>query len=241
MKTICLAHTKGRDGVILIARYAPPSFKVSDDGPFHRPALAPSEVALRRFKAAMKDNPPAWEVERLQDEFRRAYLDDVLRPLARRGLTRWAKGLEDLTDPHEPLLACFEKPGEFCHRRLLADFLGQEIGLIVPEDDTRPRQGDLLSVPVREPAPLIPPDRERCQAFLPQGPTFMYLGPPPPPERCPARPTVIVTECAPSPKDGQRGSMSLCPACFERFSKAFGPGHATVEHLGGTTTSGSQR
>jgi len=33
----------------------------------------------------------------------------------------------------DAILMCWEKPGEFCHRRLVADWLFNEIGLIVPE------------------------------------------------------------------------------------------------------------
>ena len=81
---------------------------------------------------------------------------------------------------------------------------------------------------------LIPPDFEQCQAMLPQGPTFMYLGPPPKPERCPNKPTMIATEKRPG-KDGKIGSMSLCYSCYERFLKAFGPDHASVVPIVETT------
>lgn len=31
------------------------------------------------------------------------------------------------------VLLCYEKPGQFCHRRLVAEWFEQELGLVVPE------------------------------------------------------------------------------------------------------------
>lgn len=64
--------------------------------------------------------------------------------------------------------------------------------------------------------PLIPPDRERCQAEHEEG-SFMTLGPRGM-VRCENKPVVIVTEKDPGP-DGQCGAMSLCPECLTIFVK----------------------
>ena len=41
------------------------------------------------------------------------------------------KVLQDL-GPHAILL-CYEKPGDFCHRRLVADWILDKIGITIPE------------------------------------------------------------------------------------------------------------
>lgn len=65
----------------------------------------------------------------------------------------------------------------------------------------------------------LPPDYDRCQAETRPG-SFMTLGPRQW-VRCPNPPTVISTELVPDPKDGQRGSMSLCDECLAVFKKRF--------------------
>lgn len=67
---------------------------------------------------------------------------------------------------------------------------------------------------------LTPPDPERCQAEMR---SFMTLGPGR--NRCNNRPTVIATERKPG-KDGQSGSMSLCPECQKVFKERMGIGFA---------------
>lgn len=68
---------------------------------------------------------------------------------------------------------------------------------------------------------LIPPDRKQCQAEIREG-TFMSLGGSPHRlTRCKAKPTMIITENQPG-RDGQRGSMSLCPSCWVVFQKQEG-------------------
>lgn len=76
---------------------------------------------------------------------------------------------------------------------------------------------------------LIPPDRERCQAFRPNTSWSPFaLGPADVDDkghlhggsrqvdrqyRCPEKPVCIVEEREPD-DDGQKGSMSLCADCF---------------------------
>lgn len=93
---------------------------------------------------------------------------------------------------------------------------------------------------------LIPPDKERCQALRPNktwspmafGPaTVLASG-----EkvggsrrvdkhwRCNERPAVIVREKE-AGKDGERGSMSLCPDCFVQLCLQLGGTFDVVEDL----------
>ncbi|EDQ8408608.1 hypothetical protein GO387_003587, partial [Salmonella enterica subsp. enterica serovar Senftenberg] len=37
----------------------------------------------------------------------------------------------------EPVLLCWEKPGEFCHRQLVSRWFRRELGISVEEDDPR--------------------------------------------------------------------------------------------------------
>lgn len=51
---------------------------------------------------------------------------------------RVAADLAALCPPlHEPILLCWESPGEFCHRRLVAEWLERALGIVVPELDAR--------------------------------------------------------------------------------------------------------
>ena len=43
------------------------------------------------------------------------------------------KELEELSLGKDVVLLCHEKAGEFCHRRLVADWLNRELGIEVPE------------------------------------------------------------------------------------------------------------
>lgn len=43
--------------------------------------------------------------------------------------------IETLSEGRDVALLCYEKPGDFCHRHLLADWLTRESGLVVEEFD----------------------------------------------------------------------------------------------------------
>lgn len=43
--------------------------------------------------------------------------------------------IERLSGGKDAALLCYEKPGDFCHRHLLADWLTRESGLVVEEFD----------------------------------------------------------------------------------------------------------
>ena len=52
--------------------------------------------------------------------------EEVLMPICQRGVA--IRELEALTKvPHSKIvLLCYEKPGDFCHRHLVADWFGKE-------------------------------------------------------------------------------------------------------------------
>lgn len=78
---------------------------------------------------------------------------------------------------------------------------------------------------------LTPPDKKQCQAMKPNGNTFMTFGGVPSLVRCKNKPTVILTERKPNPKDGQRGSMSLCNDCRDVLLKQLGEDFATTKPI----------
>lgn len=96
--------------------------------------------------------------------------------------------------------------------------------------------------------PLAPPDKERCQAEVPNGHSFMTLGGSPGRVRCSNVPTLIAKENQPG-KDGRKGSMSLCESCGQKFVEKMGLSFATLtpikkpkEHSSrGTRIDGSTR
>lgn len=46
---------------------------------------------------------------------------------------RVIRDLEDLSEGKDIVLLCYEKPNEFCHRHLVADWLNSELGIEVKE------------------------------------------------------------------------------------------------------------
>ena len=76
--------------------------------------LAPPIDLLNRYKAGL-----TWP------EYVREYKRDVLSKLDP------VKVLTDLGD--ESILLCWEKPSEYCHRRLVAEWLANHLNIKVPE------------------------------------------------------------------------------------------------------------
>jgi hypothetical protein len=75
--------------------------------------------------------------------------------------------------------------------------------------------------------PLTPPDKERCQADVPNGNSFMTLGGRPGRVRCSNIPVVIAKENK-AGEDGRKGSMSLCEGCSQVFIGKMGVTYATM-------------
>ena len=79
-----------------------------------------------------------------QDEYRDIFFGDIL---GRLNPTQVAHDLEKLAAGDEPVLLCFEKPpftvSNFCHRRMVAEWFKDTLGLNVPEYK-QPRAGNLF-------------------------------------------------------------------------------------------------
>lgn len=111
MQTSCFGNkTVAKDPqAVSIARYAPRWW-----GPGRRYiALAPSADLLNRSRAGLP-----WM------EYVKEYQCDVLDKL---------DPAKVHTDLSESILCCWEKPGQDCHRRLVAEWLEKHLGIKVPE------------------------------------------------------------------------------------------------------------
>ncbi len=91
-------------------------------------------AGYRLFKALA---PGTWLYERKykfdQQAYRERYFREVLSPLNAQEIY---DTLCALTAPHEPVLLCWEdltQPDQWCHRRMIAQWFEQELGVSVPE------------------------------------------------------------------------------------------------------------
>lgn len=76
--------------------------------------------------------PGTWFKRTAYDEYRKLYFEQ----LAKLDPQKVVDDLHELAGGHEPVLLCWErlrKPGEWCHRRMVAEWLEQSLGLAVPE------------------------------------------------------------------------------------------------------------
>ena len=124
MKTGSFFTTEGLPGRVSIARFAPKGYR-----------------ALPRFGALA---PGAWFKSAGEDEYRLRYAAQLARldPQA-----TWA-ALNALAGGAEPVLLCWERPGQFCHRRLVAGWFEDALGATVPEHEAPEGQGDLFTPPI---------------------------------------------------------------------------------------------
>jgi hypothetical protein len=114
MKTSCFAAFQG-PGRICIARYAPRG----------------TPAGFRMFKALA---PGTWFNSVPEDEYRRLYFGEILARLDPRQVVA---DLRQLANGAEPVLLCWEKPPltpkNWCHRRMVAEWLKDNLGVEVPE------------------------------------------------------------------------------------------------------------
>ena len=108
MKTSCYKSYKGNQG-IGISLSSPNSW----NGPMYN-ALAPSWNLLYSIKSGLID----------QTEYEKTYKEEVLEKLDP------AKIYDELKDN---VLLCWEMPEEFCHRRIVAQWLETALNISVPE------------------------------------------------------------------------------------------------------------
>lgn len=102
------------------------------------PELASKVVAISRGVGKWYegrrylDLAPSWGLVNLRDHevYEREYRRQVLDRLDP------AKVIQDLGE--DAILLCWEKPGEFCHRRIVAAWLEENLGIEVPEWGSAP-------------------------------------------------------------------------------------------------------
>lgn len=91
-------------------------------------AVAISQGVPKWYKGKVyKKLAPSWALVKIEDEkeYVRRYKYEVLDRLDP------AQVLKELGE--DAVLLCWEKPGEFCHRRIVAEWLEEELGIEVPE------------------------------------------------------------------------------------------------------------
>lgn len=74
-------------------------------------------------------NPKPWMLHMEKAQYTEAY-NKILSKLSARQIVDF---LETISDGHPVVLLCFEKPGDFCHRELVAAWLNRELGIDVQE------------------------------------------------------------------------------------------------------------
>ncbi|EPT5086711.1 hypothetical protein ACVUCS_003656 [Salmonella enterica subsp. enterica] len=114
MKTSCFSLYRG-EGRISIARYAPRN----------------TPAGYHTFR---KLAPGDWFNSVSTSRYIELYERDILAKLNPE--QTWNE-LHLLTGNVEPVLLCWEKPGEFCHRQLVARWFRRELGISVEEYDPR--------------------------------------------------------------------------------------------------------
>jgi hypothetical protein len=100
------------------------------------------------FEDYSKLEPGPWFKSVTQERYVELYHAEVLGKLDPQ---KTFDELQELGHGAEPVLLCWEKPGEFCHRRLVAEWFSEKLGVKVPE----------LEVPAK------PPRRGRKCLVLP--------------------------------------------------------------------------
>lgn len=87
-------------------------------------------------------------------------------------------GAIDGPDLEEPILCCYEKPNEFCHRRLVAEWFERELGVTVLERGY-PRDAILpaASMPEKAPASQAPKEAQGYSTKKPSPPLNPQFAP----------------------------------------------------------------
>lgn len=82
-------------------------------------------------------NPGRWfndpDLTSNQEKFRERYFNEILKPLDPKKVY---DHLHTLVEGYEPVLLCWEdvtKPDQWCHRRMVADWFEDQLGVKVPE------------------------------------------------------------------------------------------------------------
>lgn len=87
----------------------------------------PLPFRYKRLRA-LAPNDEAWQ-EKDMERFEAAYIVQ----LEALGIRCVLADLERIAGNHACVLLCWEKPGEFCHRRVLASWIQEQTGILIPE------------------------------------------------------------------------------------------------------------
>lgn len=113
----------GFNNLVCVAGYAPKFFYDVPNARF-MPELAPKRCWWRVWHDKFKDNPNSSESI---EWYTNIYRDIVLSNLNLNNV------MEELGD--NAVMLCYEKPGDFCHRHLIADWIAKNTGMTVEEVD----------------------------------------------------------------------------------------------------------
>ena len=133
MKTSNFSRAGRLPGAISIARGTPPWFR----GPRFE-ELMPSWGLVNWGKAHIRKGDRATVAIR---EYEQRYRQEVLERLSPSTVALVLADLCSGEAPNDPILLCWEAPGEFCHRRIAAVWLEQALGIRVPELGFEPKVG----------------------------------------------------------------------------------------------------
>lgn len=79
--------------------------------------------------------PTPWMVKKASHQ---QYLDAYQQILSKVDPYEFINSLERISGGRDVALCCYEKPGDFCHRHLLAEYLTKNTGVEVTEFETTP-------------------------------------------------------------------------------------------------------
>ncbi len=68
--------------------------------------------------------------DQTQEEYIRRYKTEVL---AKQDMSQFLKAVEMASGGQDVALCCYEKPGDFCHRRILAEWIKEKAGIEIKE------------------------------------------------------------------------------------------------------------
>ena len=72
-----------------------------------------------------------------QEEYTRRYRSEVL---SRQDMQQFLKTVEQASGGQDVALCCYEKPEDFCHRHILADWIKEKIGVEISEYGYTPKK-----------------------------------------------------------------------------------------------------
>lgn len=108
---------------VSVSRYPPDFFKGDlPGGMFRSELLAPSAMLLSDYKAGVID----------ESTYKRRYVTELAESLYKKGFDSFKSYFRRIRDIYENevsvsygsvIFLCYEKPGEFCHRHILADLM----------------------------------------------------------------------------------------------------------------------